>query len=217
MNVHSLQESNAMLAAAAARSQPGQRIEASPAELAEEAGLGSRLAAARAIRALIARGRIEQDGRGYRLLDARPLGEGEPTSVRRPVRRRKRGRPRAGEEEELPTYEQVGRVVIERLIELSAEAAEMRAALDRARAEAEAARREAVEVNRAASEDRRRAQSLEDELSTLRRRLEMTEGNLRSLVQAARQRPAAPLEDTDAKAILEILSRTGAGAERGAD
>jgi hypothetical protein len=217
MNVQSLRESNAMLAVAAARSQPGQRIESTPAELAEEAGLGSRLAAARSIRALIARGRIEQDGREYRLLDARPLAEGEPTSVRRPVRRRKRGRPSAGEDDGLPTYEQVGRVVIERLIELSAEAAEMRAALERARAEAEAARREAVEVNRAAADDRRRAQSLEDEVSALRRRLEMTEGNLRSLVQAARQRPAAPLEDTDAKAILDILSRTGAGADRGSD
>jgi hypothetical protein len=43
----------------------------------------------------------------------------------------------------------------------------------------------------------------------------MTEGNLRSLVQAARQRPSAPLEDTDARAILDILSRTG--AERGSD
>jgi hypothetical protein len=214
MNDQSLRESNAMLAAAAARSQPGQRIEASPAELAEEAGLESRLAAARAIRALIARGRIEQDGRGYRLIDVRPLGQGEPTSVRRPVRRRKRGRPRGEEDEALPTYEQVGRVVIDRLIELSAEAAEMRAALERARAEAEAARREAVEVNRAAADDRRRAQSMEDEVTTLRRRLEMTEGNLRSLVQAARQRPAAPLEDTDAKAILDILSRTGAAAER---
>jgi hypothetical protein len=217
MNVQSLRESNAILAAAAARWQPGQRIEATPAELAEEAGLDSRLGAARAIRALISRGRIEQDGRGYRLLDARPLAEGEPTSVHRPVRRRKRGRPRTGEEDALPTYEQVGKVVIERLIELSAEAAEMRAALERARAEAEAARREAVEVNRAAAEDRRRSQSLEDEVSALRRRLEMTEGNLRSLVQAARQRPAAPLEDTDAKAILDILSRTGAGADRGVD
>ena len=213
MNDQSLRESNAMLAAASARWQPGQRIEASPAELAEEAGLASRLAAARAIRALIARGRIEQDGRGYRLLDARPLGQGEPTSVRRPVRRRKRGRPRGEEDEGLPTYEQVGRVVIERLIELSAESAEMRAALERARAEAEAARREALEVNRAAADDRRRVKAMEDEVTTLRRRLEMTEGNLRSLVQAARQRPAAPLEDTDAKAILDILSRTGVSAE----
>src|SRR5919106_2958499 len=128
MNEQSLRESNALLAAAAERTGPGERIQATPAELADEAGLASRLAAARAIRALIARGRIDQDGGGYRLLDARPLGQGEPTSVRRPVRRRKRGRPRGEEDEGLPTYEQVGRVVIERLIELSAEAAEMRAA-----------------------------------------------------------------------------------------
>jgi hypothetical protein len=217
MNEQSLRESNAVLAAAAGRAGAGQRIEASPAELAQEAGLASRLAAARAIRALIARGRIEQEGAGYRLLDVRPLEPGEPTSVRRPIRRRKRGRAGPAETETLPTYEQIGRVVIDRLIELSAEAAEMRAALERAKAEAEAARREAVEANRAAAEDRRRAHSMEDEVTTLRRRLEMTEANLRSLVQVARQRPAAPLEDTDAQAILDILSRTGATADRGTD
>lgn len=217
MNDQSLRESNALLAAAAARVEAGQRIEDTPAELAHEAGLASRLAVARAVRALIARGRIEQDGSAYRLIDARPLEPGEPTSVRRPIRRRKRSRAGRAEGETLPTYEQVGRVVIDRLIELSAEGAEMRAALERARAEAEAARREAVEVNRAAAEDRRRAQNLEDEVSTLRKRLEMTEANLRSLVQVARQRPAAPLEDTDAQAILDILSRTGATADRGSD
>jgi hypothetical protein len=217
MNEQSLRECNALLAAAAARVGPGQRIETSPAELAHEAGLATRLAAARAIRALIARGRIEQDGSGYRLIDIRPLEAGEPTSVRRPIRRRKRGRAGQTDAETLPTYEQIGRVMIDRLIELSAEAAEARAALERSRAESEAARREAVEVNRGAAEDRRRAQNLEDEVATLRRRLEMTEGNLRSLVQVARQRPAAPLEDTDAQAILDILSRTGATADRGTD
>lgn len=207
MNEQSLLESNAFLAAAAARTHVGDAIPVAPGVLAEEAGIGDRLAAARAVRALMARGRLAQEGETYRLLDARPLDPGEPASVRRPVRRRRR-RARAPEEPGLPTYEQVGRVVIERLIELSAEAAELRTALERARAEAESARREAVEVNRASSGDRRRAQDLEDELKSLRRRLEMTESNLRALVQAARERPASPLEDTDAKAILDILSTT---------
>lgn len=204
MNERSLRESNAILAAAAARAEPGQVIGASPAELAEQAGIANRLAAARAIRALISRGRIGQDGNGYRLLDSRPMEAGEPATVRRPSRRRRK--PQA-EEGSVPTYDRIGRAVIDRLIELSAEAAEMRAALERARAEAEAARREAVEVNRSAADDRRRVQSLEDEANSLRRRLEMTEANLRTVVQAARDRPTSPLDDSDAQVILDILSK----------
>jgi hypothetical protein len=34
----------------------------------------------------------------------------------------------------------------------------------------------------------------------------MTEANLRTMVEAARTRPAAPLEDSDAQAILDILA-----------
>lgn len=214
MNEQSLRESNAILAAAASRAGQGERIPAPPAELAEEAGVRNRLAAARAVRALIARGRIEPEGDGYRLLDPRPLDPGERATVKRPVRRRRRGEaaPKA-EEAGRPSYEGIGRLVIERLIELSADAAEMRAALDRARGEAEAARREAVEVNRAAAEDRRRVQGLEDEVNKLRRQLEMTEANLRTVVQAARERPA-PIDDSDAQAILDILSRKEPAAER---
>jgi uncharacterized coiled-coil DUF342 family protein len=96
--------------------------------------------------------------------------------------------------------------VIERLVELSAQNAELRTALERARSEADAARREAMEVARQASADRRRANNVEDDLTTLRRRLEMTEANLRTMVEAARNRPAAPLEDADAQAILDILA-----------
>jgi predicted nucleic acid-binding Zn-ribbon protein len=112
-----------------------------------------------------------------------------------------------------PSYETLGRAVIDRVIELSAELAELRAGLDRARAEAEAARREAVEVTRQAATDRRRAESLEDETNALRRQLEMTESNLRTVVEAAKNRPASPLEDTDAKAILDILARKEETAE----
>lgn len=199
-----------MLAAAAARTEPGELIPATPAELAREAGIESRLSVARAVRALLARGRLEQEGDRYRLLEPRPVEPGEAASVRRPIRRRRRraegGTEEAEEERGLPTYEKVGRLIIDRLIELSAESAELRTALDRSREEADAARREAVEVRREAGEDRRRAQARDDEIAALRRRLEMTEQNLRTLVEAARSRPASPLEDTDAQAILGILS-----------
>jgi DNA-directed RNA polymerase sigma subunit (sigma70/sigma32) len=208
VNEQSLKESNAILAAAAGRTSVGELIPGSPAELAQESGIDSRLSVARAVRALMSRGRIAQEGNRYRLLDARPVEQGEQASVRRPIKRRRRGEaaPETSDDGP-PTYEQLGRTLIERLIEISAEAAELRSALERARGEAEAARREAVEVRRDAATDRRRADGLEDEVSTLRKRLEMTESNLRTVVEAAKSRPASPLDDTDAKAILDILSR----------
>ena len=204
MNEQSLKESNALLEAAVARANVGELIPVSPAELADQATITNRLSAARAVRALMARGRIEREGEGYRLLDSRPLEPGEPATVRRPTRRRRDAeRPGKGGP---PTYDEVGRLVIERLIELSAETAELRTSLERARSEAEAARREAMEITRSAGADRRRAQLLEDEIATLKKRLEMTETNLRTVVQAAKDRPASPLDDGDAKAILDILS-----------
>ncbi|MGH2664109.1 MAG: hypothetical protein ACRDH8_15180 [Actinomycetota bacterium] len=206
MNEQSLKESNALLAAATARTEVGQLIPASPAELAGESGIQNRLSTARAVRALIARGRIAQDPQGYRLLDVRPLEPGEPATVHRPTRRRRKAEA-TPEDDGLPTYEGVGRAVIERLIESSAEVAELRTALDRARTEADAARREAMEATRNASADRRKLEAVQDEATALKQRLEMTESNLRTLVDAAKSRPASPLEDTDAQAILDILSR----------
>ena len=207
MNETSLRDSNALLSAAASSTAVGELIKASPAELARESGVEDRLSVARAVRALMSRGRIAQEGASYRLLDDRPLEPGERASVRRPIRRKRRtGGDGAGPSSNDPTYDGLGRSVIERLIELSAEVSELRTALERARSEGEAARREAVEVTRRASDDRRRAQSLEDDLTAMKRRLEMTESNLRTVVEAANKRPSSPLEDTDAKAILDILA-----------
>lgn len=215
MNEQSLNESNAILAAAAARTETGQLIPATPAQLAQESGITNRLSIARAVRALLARGRIAQEGARYRLLDGKPLEANEPATVRRPIRRRRRAEETstAPERDGPPTYDQLGRAVIDRVIELSAEVAELRTALDRSRGEAEAARREAVEVTRQAATDRRRAEGLEDDANALRRRLEMTEANLRTVVDAAKNRPAAPLEDSDARAILNILSNKGETGE----
>jgi HAMP domain-containing protein len=216
VNEKSLAESNALLEAASKRTEPGEVIEATPAELAVEAGIDNRLSIARAVRALMSRGRIAQEGSGYRLLESRPLEAGEPASVHRPIRRRRRkdddGQV-APEPEGPPTYDELGRTLIDRLIELNAEVAELRSAVERARNEAEAARREAVEVARSAAADRRRAEGREDEVTTLRRQLEMTESNLRTVIEAARNRPSSPLEDTDAQAILDILSSKGAPSE----
>lgn len=212
MNERSLHDSNSLLAAAASRTSVGELINASPAELARGSGIDDRLSVARAVRALMSRGRIAQEGASYRLLDGRPLEPGEPASVRRPVRRRRKAEgdgsaPSAQE----PTYDGLGRAVLERLIELSAEVSELRTALDRARTEGDAARREAVDVTRRAADDRRRAESLEDDVAALKRRLEMTESNLRTVVEAAKNRPSSPLEDSDAQAILDILATKNRG------
>ena len=207
MNEQSLQDSNSLLASAASRTSVGELIPASPAELARESGVEDRLSVARAVRALMARGRIAQEGASYRLLDGRPLEPGEPASVRRPIRRKRRAEADGdGKPSEDPTYDGLGRSVIERLIELSAEVSELRTALERARTEGDAARREAIEITRRAADDRRRAESLEDEVTALKRRLEMTESNLRTVVESAKNRPSAPLEDSDARAILDILA-----------
>lgn len=207
MNERSIAESNALLAAAAQHAREGEEIPVSPAELAREAGIENRLAIARAVRALLSRGRLGQEGSGYRLLDARPLEPGEKASVRRPVRRRSREEEATPPESDVPSYEEVGRVVIERLIEASAEVAELRAVTDRLREEAESTRREAMEIRREAARDRDRAQEAVEEARTLRQRLEMTEANLREVLEAARSRSAAPMGDADARAILDILGK----------
>lgn len=201
-----------MLAAAASRTATGELIPASPAELARESGVEDRLSVARAVRALMSRGRIAQEGSGYRLLDGRPIEPGETASVRRPIRRKRRAEVDGdGDASKEPTYDGLGRSMIDRLVELSAEVSELRTALERARVEGDAARREAIEVTRRAGEDRRRAEALEDEITGLKRRLEMTESNLRTVVEAANKRPSSPLEDTDAKAILDILATKNSG------
>ncbi|MGH2711648.1 MAG: hypothetical protein ACRDH9_10655 [Actinomycetota bacterium] len=207
MNETSLRDSNALLAAAVSRSSIGDLIPASPAELARDSGVEDRLSVARAVRALMSRGRIAQEGASYRLLDGRPLEPGEQASVRRPTKRRRRaGADGSSPASAEPTYDGLGRSMIERLIELSADVSELRTALERARSEGEAARREAVEVTRRAADDRRKAQRLEDEVTALKRRLEASEANLRTVVEAAKTRPSAAVDDTDTKAILDILS-----------
>jgi hypothetical protein len=206
VNERSIEESNALLAAAAAHAQTGELVPVSPAVLASEAGIENRLAIARAVRALLSRGRLAQEGQGYRLLDPRPLEPGERASVKRPVRRRSREAPVAPVDE-IPTYEQLGKVIIERLVEASAEVAELRAALDRAREEGDTSRREAMEARREAARERQQASESTDEARALRQRLEMTEENLRKVLEAARSRPATPMDDGDARAILDILKR----------
>lgn len=216
MNEQSLQAANAFLAVASATTQPGDFLDRSPAEIGREAGLANPLAVARAIRALAARRRLQAEDGRYRLLDPRPLDPGEPESVPRAPRKRKGGRRRAAHREEVPegerkpTYAELGRAVIDRVIELGREAGE-------AVASSENLRREAKENKAARIEAEQRASRLFERVKELEAKLEMAEGNLRTVLAAARGRGATVAPATnEMEALLRILkapSESAAEAE----
>lgn len=84
MNQESLERVNAFLAAVAARVRPGELLDVAPADVARQIAIEEPLVAARAVRALLVRRRLEaRDGR-YRLLDATPIQPGEKQQVPRP-------------------------------------------------------------------------------------------------------------------------------------
>jgi DNA-directed RNA polymerase sigma subunit (sigma70/sigma32) len=201
MNQESLERANGFLAAIAARVALGGILEVTPAEIGKEIGLGEPLAAARAVRALLARRRLETvDGR-YKLLDARPIEPGEREQVPRPKRTSRTREPRASRSEsrQRPSYSQVGREAIERLIELGREVATLRTSLRATREEARIARE-------AKDEAERRAQGLAGRVHDLEARAEMAEANLRTLLAAARgSGREIPMGDTEMEAILGVL------------
>jgi hypothetical protein len=215
LNEQSLQAANAFLRVASASIEAGDFLARPPADIGKEAGLPNPLAVARAVRALAARRRLEvEDGR-YRLLDARPLDPGEPESVpRAPRRRRARkkgaGRGEATVGERKPTFADLGRSVIDRVIELGRQAAEAIAA-------AEHLRREAKDNRAARIEAEQRASKLFDRVKDLETKLEMAEGNLRTVLTAARGRGAtAAPADNEMEALLRILKAPTEGTPNGA-
>ena len=85
VNEQSLDRVNAFLAAAAERTEVGEVMDVTPAEMGRDLGFPDALSTARAVRALSARKRLEPAQGSYRLLDARPVQPGEKESVgRRP-------------------------------------------------------------------------------------------------------------------------------------
>jgi hypothetical protein len=212
VNDESLKRVNAFLAAISARVQPGEVLTVSPAEIGKEVGLPEPLAAARAVRALLARRRLEPANGSYRLVDARPVEAGERESIPREPRKRRtsgarmsgRARPTSGR----PTYSEVGREVVERLIELGREAGTLRASLRTARDEARSARE-------AKDEAERRASSLTERVHELEARLEMAERNLRTILIAAKGTAReGPMGDAEMEAILGVLKAEPEGAVR---
>lgn len=212
MNDQSLERANAFLAAVASRVAVGDVLEETPAEIGRELQLPDPLSTARAVRALIARRRLEAAGGSYRLLDARPLESGERESVGR--RPRRKAVPRelvsaAAGGTDAAVYSDFGRATVDKLIDLGRENAELRAEVRQLREETRDARATRDEAER-------RARSLSERTRELELRAEMAESNLRSLLAAARSgqgapRSDAPVGDAEMQAILDVLRAEPAG------
>lgn len=201
VNPESLERANAFLAAVAARVQQGEMIDATPAELGREIGVEEPLAAARAVRALLARRRLEAVDGGYRLLDARPIEAGEREQIPRP-RRPKKERAAEGAADKpgkRTAYSDIGREAVERLVELGREVGTLRGAL-------RTAREEVREAQAARDDAERRAAALSGRTKELEARVEMAEANLRTLLAAAKGAGRdTPVGDTEMEAILGVL------------
>jgi hypothetical protein len=202
MNDESLRRANAFLAAVRDRIAVGELLVETPAEIGRDLGFPDALSTARAVRALIARRRLEASSGSYRLLDTRPLDPGEREALgRRP--RRSPGRS-AGSRAAIPgasSYSDLGRAVADKVVELGRETAQLRAELRQAREESREARL-------ARDDAERRAASLADRSRELEQRAEMAEANLRALLASARGRevrPDAPVGDAEMAAILGVL------------
>jgi hypothetical protein len=207
MNEQSLAAANDFLRVASATTQPGDFLDRAPTDIGKDAGLPNPLAVARAVRALAARRRLESVEGKYRLLDAKPLDPGEPESVPRTPRRRK-GRKRAARSDapqgdRRPTYADLGRALVDRIVELGREAGE-------AVASSETLRHDAKENRAARIEAEHRARRLFERVQELEHKLEMAEANLRTVLAAARGRGAtAAPSDNEMEALLKILKTPG--------
>jgi hypothetical protein len=218
MNDESLQRANAFLAAVSERIAVGEVLTDTPAEIGRALGMPDALSTARAVRALIARRRLEPANGSYRLLDARPVESGEKESIgRRPRRARGAARPRGERAASSSSgYSDLGRAVVDKLVDLGRENAQLRA-------EARTLREEARDARLRADDAERRARGSSEKARELEGRAEMAESNLRALLASARgsnARPDAPVGDAEMAAILGVLKgdENGSGdATPGAD
>ena len=213
MNAQSLDRANAFLAAVARRTEVGSVLPGAPADIGHELSFPDPLATARAVRALIARRRLEPADGSYRLLDARPVEAGEKEVIgRRPRKPRKtKGTARSGPSESgSPRYSDVGRAAVDRLVELGREVGTLRAGLKVAREEARESREARIEAER-------RSSALGAKVHELEARAEMAESNLRTLLASVKGREGgqrdAAVGDSEMEAILGVLK--GADEEEG--
>ncbi len=211
MNEQSLDRVNAFLQAVASRTEKGELLEATPAELGRELGFPDPLSIARAVRALVARRRLEPASGSYRLLDPSPVAQGERETIERKGRRsRKRGEDggRPGRRGGL-AYSDLGRATVDRLVELGQEVSQLRAQL-------KVSREEARENRDMRADAERRARTLAERARELEHRVEMAESNLRTLLASARatgMHPDQRLPDSEMEAILGVLKGNGEQAQ----
>jgi hypothetical protein len=212
MNEESLRRANAFLAAVAETTAVGEVLTVSPADVGKRIELPDALSAARAVRALLARKRLEISDGTYRLVDSRPVEPGEPEAIPRRPRQRKAKSARESTRERSSdpgrlTYGEVGRAAIDRLVELGREAGTLRGNL-------RTLREEAREAREAKDEAERRSHSLAARVKDLEGKLEMAESNLRTILAAARgTQRAETVGDAEMDAILSVLKAGGAAPE----
>jgi hypothetical protein len=214
VNEQSLDRVNAFLSAAAERTQVGDVMAVTPAEIGRELGFPDALSTARAVRALIARKRLEPAQGSYRLLSSEPVDAAEKESIGRRPRKPRQARQgpasRAGESSGAARYSEFGRAVVDRLVDLGREAAELRAALRSAREETSRSRQ-------ARDEAEGRARALAEKVRELENRAEMAESNLRTLLATVRASGTegsardARVSDSEMEAILGVLKGSDAG------
>ena len=204
MNEQSLDRVNAFLAAVAARVALGEVLDVTPAELGRNLEFPDPLSTARAVRALIARKRLEAAMGSYRLLDARPVEASEKEAIGRKPRKRRSSRAGAARSSRTsgsggPTYSDLGRAAVDRLVDLGREVATLRAGLRTAREEAREARDARLDAER-------RAASLTTRVRDLEQRAEMAEANLRTLLASAKGTArGGAIADSEMEAILGVL------------
>ena len=118
---------------------------------------------------------------------------------RRKARRRGAARPEGAGADRRATYADLGRSVLDRVIELGRETAESVSA-------AEHLRREVKDNKAARIEAEQRASRLFERVKELETKLDMAEQNLRTVLAAARGRGAtAAPADSEMEAVLRIL------------
>jgi hypothetical protein len=209
MNEESLRRANAFLKAVSDRVEVGGVLPVTPAEIGRELAMPDALSTARAVRALIARRRLEPAEGSYRLLDARPVDADEPEAIaRRPRRRAERPRAVTSDEPGASNYSDFGRALVDRAIDLGREVAQLRASL-------RTAREETRDAQMSRDEAERRARALSEKVKELDGRAEMAESNLRTLLASARsgpKRPDSAVSDTEMEAILGVLKGGDGGA-----
>jgi hypothetical protein len=212
MNEESLRRANAFLSAVSDRIEVGGVLPVTPAEIGRELSMPDALSTARAVRALIARRRLEPAEGSYRLLDARPVDANEPEAIaRRPRRRVERPRSTSSDEGGSANYSDFGRALVDKAIDLGREVAQLRASVRTAREETRDAQMSRDEAER--------ARALSEKVKELEGRAEMAESNLRTLLASARsgpKRPDAAVSDTEMEAILGVLKGEGSTSADGA-